>query len=287
MSLIYSLLGKHGLVLHFVNLLFDFTGAKAPVIFCTRGKMAKGFAKKFYASDAWRRCRDGYIAERVKIDGGMCELCHRVPGEEVHHVKMLTPGNISDPEVSLSWKNLKFLCRDCHFKVHRELILEGFKRKSRQRILNDRGFYFDESGRMRKMEVTIVYGAPMSGKTTYVRDHMNESDLVVDLSEIEKALGWHTNSGTSNLLPLALRIREMIYQLIEDRDQLIDCRHTWVIATLPHKKEREDLARRLDADLYMCEATQKDCEDRARQGDEEDKQLELALIEKWFEDYEG
>ena len=30
----------------------------------------------------------------------------------------LTPDNINDPAVSLSWSNLRLLCRDCHAKRH-------------------------------------------------------------------------------------------------------------------------------------------------------------------------
>ena len=35
--------------------------------------MAKEFAKKFYKSKEWKKCREGYKAERIKADGGMCE----------------------------------------------------------------------------------------------------------------------------------------------------------------------------------------------------------------------
>lgn len=35
--------------------------------------MAREFAKKFYNSKAWRKCRTTYIEHRVAIDGGMCE----------------------------------------------------------------------------------------------------------------------------------------------------------------------------------------------------------------------
>ena len=41
-----------------------------------------------------------------------------VPGEIVHHKIALTPDNINDPSVSLSWDNLELLCRDCHGKEH-------------------------------------------------------------------------------------------------------------------------------------------------------------------------
>lgn len=37
--------------------------------------MAKPWAKRFYKSPAWRSCRDSYIRERIRIDGGICEVC--------------------------------------------------------------------------------------------------------------------------------------------------------------------------------------------------------------------
>lgn len=36
----------------------------------------------------------------------------------MHHKRELTPENINDPAVSLSWDNLELLCRDCHGKAH-------------------------------------------------------------------------------------------------------------------------------------------------------------------------
>ena len=54
--------------------------------------------------------------------GGLCEDCldkglYR-PGEIVHHMVELTPENINDPAVALSWSNLRLLCLDCHAKRH-------------------------------------------------------------------------------------------------------------------------------------------------------------------------
>lgn len=76
--------------------------------------MAKGFAKAFYKSKAWERCRRGYIEERIRIDGGMCEVCGINPGYIVHHKTILTPDNINNPDVSLNWENLSWECKVCH-----------------------------------------------------------------------------------------------------------------------------------------------------------------------------
>lgn len=81
--------------------------------------MAQEFARKFYSSKQWQDCRNGYAAMR----GYLCENCLRKgiykPGEIVHHRIELTPLNIENPEVSLSWDNLKLVCRECHAEEHR------------------------------------------------------------------------------------------------------------------------------------------------------------------------
>lgn len=78
----------------------------------------KDFAKAFYKSKEWERCRAGYI----KYVGGLCERCLErgeiVPGLIVHHKCYLDPENIHDPSVTLSFDNLELLCLDCHNKEH-------------------------------------------------------------------------------------------------------------------------------------------------------------------------
>ena len=80
--------------------------------------MAKEFSKRFYRSVAWKKTRDAY----AKSVGGLCEECLKKgiynPGEIVHHITELTPENIGDPGVTLSWDNLELVCRDCHGQAH-------------------------------------------------------------------------------------------------------------------------------------------------------------------------
>lgn len=76
--------------------------------------MAKPWAKRFYRSAAWLQCRDGYIQERVNIDGGVCEVCRERLGYIVHHKIPLTPENVLDPDISLNWEYLSYECKECH-----------------------------------------------------------------------------------------------------------------------------------------------------------------------------
>ena len=80
--------------------------------------MAKGFAKKFYASKAWQECRASYIASVYNL----CESCKKKgivkPGKILHHTCYLTPTNIDDPNVSLNHELLRYDCQECHTREH-------------------------------------------------------------------------------------------------------------------------------------------------------------------------
>ncbi len=76
--------------------------------------MAKEFAKPFYNSASWQAARRAYINHRIAIDGGLCETCKEVPGTIVHHIKSLNEKNISMPDVTLSFDNLRLDCKKCH-----------------------------------------------------------------------------------------------------------------------------------------------------------------------------
>lgn len=79
--------------------------------------MAKDFSKRFYNSKSWQNTRNAFFKSKY----GICELCGK-PGEEVHHVQPITPDNINNSDITLSWNNLQLLCRSCH-----ELIEEKAK----------------------------------------------------------------------------------------------------------------------------------------------------------------
>ena len=80
--------------------------------------MAKEWARDFYNSPAWKKTSRSY----AKSVGKLCEECRRrgivKAYELVHHKTWLTPENIGDPAVTLSWSNLEAVCRDCHARIH-------------------------------------------------------------------------------------------------------------------------------------------------------------------------
>jgi len=117
--------------------------------------MAQEWARQFYHSPAWLKNRSGYLRSTLDTSGnvlvsvtedgrafyarrddpsrtpvpdsmivppGMCERCFQmgeyVPATLVHHKVHLTPDNIDDPHVTLSYDNFQRLCQDCHAAVH-------------------------------------------------------------------------------------------------------------------------------------------------------------------------
>lgn len=80
--------------------------------------MAKDYARTFYNSTAWKECRAAFRQQRR----GLCERCQAKSliraGEIVHHITPITPANINDPAITLSFSNLMLLCRDCHAEIH-------------------------------------------------------------------------------------------------------------------------------------------------------------------------
>ncbi len=97
-------------------------------------QMAKEFAKTFYSSSRWKKCRDTFIQNRMLEDGGLCQECKEQLGYIVHHKEHLTPENINNPNVTLNESNLEWVCKECHDKLH-----NVFQREKRK-------YYFDKEG---------------------------------------------------------------------------------------------------------------------------------------------
>ncbi|QNG60381.1 HNH endonuclease [Bacillus sp. PAMC26568] len=92
----------------------------------------KPYAKKFYKSAAWKKCRNSYFSSKY----GLCERCAGT-GKIVHHIKYITPENIDDPAITLSHSNLELLCQDCHNREHHE-----------KNGVTAAGLHFDDEGNL-------------------------------------------------------------------------------------------------------------------------------------------
>lgn len=243
--------------------------------------MAKENRNSFYNTKKWRECRNAYFSSQY----GICELCGK-PGEEVHHKIFLNSENMHDYNIALNWDNLQLLCRKCHNEIH-EKAYEMHRAKNRRNTGVKNGLCFDEDGNIiENKNVYIVWGAPASGKTKYVKENKGKYDLVVDLDYIISAISFiDGKERAEDYLPFGLEIRNLLYDLIAERKYYFE--NAWVIATLPNKKKRLELQAKLKAELIHIDTNKELCIERARYDDSRaNKQFQYRIIEKYFNELE-
>ena len=93
--------------------------------------------------------------------------------------------------------------------------------------------------------VTLVYGPPCGGKTTYVTQHAQKSDKVLDLDAIAQECGsprkWHHDT---QIIAIAEQVMRSRMQAIRDTPDVT----AWIIRTAPTRAAR-------DAASALCGAT--------------------------------
>lgn len=225
--------------------------------------MAKfSIIQTFYASRAWRTFRMTLIAER----GNQCQNCGRTIARASdiigHHLVELTPENVHDHAISLNPDLVELVCFDCHNRDHGRF------------------------GHHVQKRVYLVYGPPLAGKKTFVRQQKKRSDLIVDMDLLYAAV-----SG----LPEYDKPDSLFTNVIGIHDHLIDNIRTrmgkwhtaWVIGGYADKFKRERLADELGAELVFIDVSREECLARL----EADERLQYrrpewrGYIDKWFETY--
>lgn len=140
------------------------------------------------------------------------------------------------------------------------------------------------------MKTTVVYGAPCSGKTTYVRHEAKPGDIVFDYDEIAKALTFNKpyRYNSKELMRAILSLRSsLIREIITGR---IKHHNVWIITTFLS----EDLKKELVGTNYTAirmNATIEECRERLKNNpDGRNEKEALEAISKFFtksSDYEG
>lgn len=134
------------------------------------------------------------------------------------------------------WENLQSLCHECHSK-----------KTANEKRLNDKV----------KTPVTIVYGPPGAGKTTYVREHARWGDLIIDFDALYAALsGLNWYDKPSSLMPFVATARDAVIDRLHRDSQV---RHAWLITTEPEGGKRKALQARLNAQMVFIEASPQEC----------------------------
>lgn len=226
--------------------------------------MAKySIIKSFYASEAWTTLRKLLIVEREY----KCERCKKVIKEPKdligHHKKELTPENVTDHMISLNPDNIEIICFDCHNKEHKR---------------------FGYSGRGR--QVYLVYGPPLSGKASYVRENISRGDIVVDMDRLYESITMLPGyDKPDQLFSVVIGIHNKLLDNIKTRYGKWN--NAWIVGGYADKYKRDKLADDIGAEIIFCDISKEEC--MIRLDDDETRKYRKdewrGYIEKWFESY--
>ncbi len=212
---------------------------------------------QFYCSKAWRD-----LSYKLKVEaGGKCNRCNNIYTDfsklTGHHKIELNEENVSDPLISLNAEEIDIICHNCHNQEHK-------------RFGN-------------KQEVYIVYGSPLSGKTTLVKELMNYGDIVIDMDALWKALTFQEEFIKPNNCRFNLfKIRDELLQQVKMRyGNWYNC---YIIGGYPDKYERERLVQELGAELIYCDSTKEECLSRLEKSNKPEKWLDY--INDWWDKFE-
>lgn len=215
----------------------------------------------FYTSKDWIGLLQIIRMQRINDDGcNVCEHCGKPIVHKYdcigHHVIELTEENYQNAAISLNPDNIMLVHHRCHNKIH------------------------DRLGLSRVKQVYLVYGSPLSGKTSYVRKSMNYGDIIVDIDNI-----WECISGQDRYVK-PNRLKQNVFGIRNELIRMIRMRqgnwlNAYVIGGYPLISERERLVKCLGAREIFIDTPKEVCVQRLNNRPKEYEQY----IHDWWEKY--
>lgn len=220
----------------------------------------------FYRSDEYKKFRKVVIAERTRPDKYVyCEYCGKpiVKAYDLitHHKKELTETNVNDALISLNPELIMLLHFKCHNIIHRRF------------------------GEEAKKQVYIVYGAPFSGKTSWVMENASPNDLIVDMDSIFQMISINDRYvKNERLKSAAFEVRDKLLEIIKYRSG--KWQDAYVIGGYPLLMDRKRLEQRLNAVSIFIDTPKEKCIERLYEDDARDLVEWSKYIYEWFDRYQ-
>lgn len=206
----------------------------------------------FYRGEDWAAAKTQVLHERIREDGKIyCEHCGQPitkgfnPNKNnnagaivFHHKIYLTNYNVNDASISINPDNIAILHWNCHNEIHGRF-----------------------TGGIPEKKVYLITGASCSGKTTFVRERIQENDIILDIDDL-----WQTISGQprytkpNSVKALVFAVRDEIKGLIGRGAGT--WRNAFIIESLPVRMDRQREVERYKAhnvEIITMQATQEEC----------------------------
>lgn len=224
---------------------------------------------QFYTSDEWRGFRASLLSERVNPNDGILYDEHN--GKPLlnsydivaHHKIPLTMQNVNDYSISLNPKNIMLVSHRSHNEIHARYGFAMLKK------------------------VYYVYGAPCSGKTTFVRESKGNSDLVLDIDLIWQAVtGGALYEKPDALKAAVFALRDTLLDIVKTR--MGKWERAWVIEGGANKADRERRINALGAEDIFIQCDKETCLQRLASDNTRELVREQwrGYIDDWFNRYQ-
>ena len=228
--------------------------------------MAYSTLSAFYTSDEWKEFRKVIIAQRTAADGFVYD---EITGKPIvkaydiilHHKIELTLENVNDCNITLNPDNIQVVSFRTHNEIH-----------------NRFGSW--------TRHVYLVYGCPLAGKATFVKERAGIHDLIIDVDKIYACISnnpMYIKSG--RLWDCKEAVRDALLECVKNK------RGKWVnafiIGGFPFKGERERLITQynIEEEIFI-ECTKEEALSRLEtvQDGRDIKEYEKHILE-WFSRY--
>ena len=185
----------------------------------------------FYKTKRWELLRQSVL----RRDKYMCQWCKDqgklVQAVDVHHIFP------RDQYPQYQWQpwNLKSLCRDCHNEMHNhyngQLSQKGMNLLRATAIVNHIPY--------RQMKETIlVIGIRGTGKSTYVKHHLDNYSMAYDMDAIASAFRLKM-PHEEYFRPARMMANAFLFGFLAKAHEYTEC--VYVIRTAPTIKELEQI----------------------------------------------
>ena len=218
---------------------------------------------EFYRSSEWVKLLQVLKGERMNDNGDIiCEYCGKpiVKAYDLigHHKQELTEENVHDYSISLNPDNIMFCHHRCHNYIHDKF---GYSHR----------------------QVYLVYGAPLSGKSKWIRENMCEGDLVVNIDDIwECVSGLKRYNKPNRLKSVVFKVRDTLIESVKYRQGKWN--NAFICGGYSLQSERERLCKELGAREVFIDVPKSECYARLELCDcIEDKDEFKKYIDEWFE----
>lgn len=204
--------------------------------------------------------------------GNKCERCDKVIVNTIeiigHHKIELNDKNVYDHSISLNPELIELICFDCHNEEHDRF----------------------QGGRVepKPKGVYLIYGPPLSGKSSYVRENMTPGDLVIDMDSLFEAIGYQqTYIKPDNLLPNVIAVQKLLIDQVKTRYGT--WRSAWIVGGYADKYKREMVIKETGAIPVLLDISKDECLMRLEMVRDErmkHKREWETYINRWFDRYQ-